>query len=72
MNFSPSGKLLSTSGDGFGLGWYGKRREQGGEIERSSSRAGIVLSIGPGDQPVLLRQFDMAGKAGADTLDGIA
>lgn len=29
MNFSHSGKLLSTNGDGFGLGWYGKRREPG-------------------------------------------
>ncbi len=29
LNFTSAGQLLSTNGDGFGIGWYGKRRRPG-------------------------------------------
>ncbi len=29
LNITPTGKLLSTNGDGFGIGWYGSRDEPG-------------------------------------------
>ena len=29
MNYTKSGQLLSTNGDGFGIGWYDKRKEPG-------------------------------------------
>ena len=29
MNYTKNGQLLSTNGDGFGIGWYDKRKEPG-------------------------------------------